>query len=102
MTLEEIERELRAAIEAAIGDGWALGQGCMFPKDRTCCALGALVRNDTHATDNDAFYAAVRRLGISSDNATSIARGFDDLHCYEDADRKYHQLGARLAADYVK
>ena len=102
MTLEGIERELRAAIEAAINDGWSIDRGSMFPGYKKCCALGAVVRGTQKKTDNDAFNTAIRRLGMSSNQGTSLARAFDGLMVRDDDDKRFSDLGRRLAADYVK
>lgn len=101
MTLEEIERELRAAMDAAIRDGWFIDTGSMFPAENSCCALGSLVRSMEGRGDNDAFYAAIRKLGITPDQGTALARAFDGLSTI-DYDKTFAELGERLAADYVK
>lgn len=101
MDIETIERELRLAIEEARGNEWEIRSGAMFVHEKACCALGALVRGYLFSDENEAFYAAVEKLGISPDQGTALARGFDGLKSYPGIDERLYFLGLRLAQDYL-
>lgn len=101
--LKEVEKKLRAEIEAAIKDGWRIEQNSItwiFKEERCCCALGAVIRDLPPETFIwDKYDWAYQRLGITPSEGRAIAKGFDSDQNSDDS-QSFYALGVRLRKDY--
>lgn len=120
MTLDELESLLRSEIEGAIAEGWTLRRGAFFWPPRECCALGAAVRhcapNGEHGGGEaqrllrwlvggamlvgDAMWTW-RTTEMTDDLIADIALGFDGKGINDLSDKRYYDLGVRLARIYI-
>lgn len=96
MTIDEIENELRTAIETKRANGWKIERGITYmPTVKSCCALGAYYNSGQY------IYASRELWGVSTNWAPSFADGFDGDLMRDDVDDDAYALGRRLAREYV-
>lgn len=95
MSIEEIEREIRAAIEAQIKLGKQCVRGSMVGLGGCDCALGLYVDQSGSREYFGWSYAQISAFVDAFDNEER-AREFTKMY------PEIAALGRRLAADYVK
>jgi hypothetical protein len=122
MTIDEIEKELRTAIEAQVANGarperhrWGIelafhpdGRPFFRFKEETnrcACVVGLwAINHGVYVSGKTAGYAALRSieigLGLTVKQANSIALGFDGDSKTE-SEPGFWDLGYRLAREYV-
>jgi hypothetical protein len=102
MTIEQIETELRAAMDELTKTGWRIERYLgVLNRSKRCCALGAYALiGGADDPGEDYPKHASNVFNVSGEWIESFTDGFDDNE-YSGFYPEAYSLGRRLAAEYV-
>ena len=97
--MDPIEAALQEAIRRAVSIGWKMRRRVARDmRSRECCALGAYLVSVGDGWVWPSIFAAGEALGLGADDASALAKGFDNGAKYSSTPRetKMSLIGARL------
>jgi hypothetical protein len=95
-----LEAKLVQKLEEKKREGWKINPSVEYDMTlRECCLIGAQLDDDP---TSDSLVLVAKRLSITPMQADELENGFMGLVLLGDVSDPFHQLGAKLRAQYVE